>query len=123
MLSDPKTLDKRSRALKKISAVAVFGPVICTVAVNLFLSALGNFFKKFFFALSSAAFAIFIASAIFIRNYEVFFSIECSCAALSKDGCAHCCRALERTFCLFCPADCKTKLYQTVELFALQLLL
>ena len=54
----------------------MFGPVICTVAVNLFLSALGIFFKKSFHALSSAAFAIFIASAIFIRNYEIFFQLN-----------------------------------------------
>ena len=54
----------------------MFCPVICTVVVNLFLSVLGNFLKKSFHALSLAAFAIFIAAAIFITNDEIFFQLN-----------------------------------------------
>ena len=53
-----------------------------------------------------------------LQTMKYFFHWMFTCG-FNKDGCAHCCRALERTNGLFWPADSKNKLYQTFGALAL----
>ena len=97
----------------------MFGPVICNVVLNLFLSGLGNVIKKSFHALPAAAFAIFRAAAIFITNDEIFFQLNVR-VRYKRYSLSHARREHERANFFLQGTDSKPSLYKTGLLFTLQ---